>query len=235
MSIPMNWHCPHCHHKVTITDDRNSSETHFLLIKNRAGKLALSSHFLVCPNDECQEATLWVELRTWERRSGEQNLLDVAETWQLIPKSDARPFPDYVPAPIREDYTEACCIRALSPKSAATLARRSLQGILRDFYRVKPGRLVDEINALKDTLEPDLWDAIDGVRQVGNMGAHMEADINVIVDVDPEEAQILIRLVETMIEETYVHREQRRARIKQVTDLAAAKDGERRQLKTPAH
>ena len=33
------------------------------------------------------------------------------------------------------------------------------------------------------------------VRKVGNIGAHMEKDINVIVDVDPDEAQHLIGLI----------------------------------------
>jgi hypothetical protein len=33
-------------------------------------------------------------------------------------------------------------------------------------------------------------DAIDHVRKIGNIGAHMEADINVIVEVEPKEAQI---------------------------------------------
>lgn len=36
------------------------------------------------------------------------------------------------------------------------------------------------------------------VREIGNIGAHMEADINVIIDVDPDEAQILIDLVELL-------------------------------------
>ena len=32
-----------------------------------------------------------------------------------------------------------------------------------------------------------MWQAIDAVRSIGNIGAHMEKDINLIVDVDPEE------------------------------------------------
>jgi hypothetical protein len=32
---------------------------------------------------------------------------------------------------------------------------------------------------------PDTVATIDHVRQIGNIGAHMEANINVIVDVDP--------------------------------------------------
>ena len=60
--------------------------------------------------------------------------------------------------------------------------------MVRDFWRVKPGRLFDEINAIQEKLDADLWEAIDGLRKIGNIGAHMESDVNLIVDVEPDEA-----------------------------------------------
>ena len=48
------------------------------------------------------------------------------------------------------------------------------------------------------------------VRKIGNIGAHMEADINVIVDVDRNEAQVLIELAELLFEEWYVAAETRK-------------------------
>ena len=45
------------------------------------------------------------------------------------------------------------------------------------------------------------WDAIEAVRRLGNIGAQMEKDINVVVDVDPEEANLLIGFVETLLRE----------------------------------
>ena len=228
MATPINWHCPHCHHKVTITDDRRSNSTHLLEKDGSDGKLALWSEFRVCPNADCRKASLTAKLYLWDwvhfgPRTSREFVSDALSEWRLIPNSDARPFPDYVPQAIREDYKEGCLIRDLSPKASATLARRALQGILRDFYRVKPGRLVDEIRQLKDTIEPELWDAIEGVRKIGNVGAHMEADINVIVDVDANEAKLLLQLVETMLEETYVHRAERQMRLARVTAIAADK------------
>jgi len=44
--------------------------------------------------------------------------------------------------------------------------------------------------------EPDIVEAIDQVCRIGNIGARLEADINVIVDVDPDEALVLIELAE---------------------------------------
>jgi hypothetical protein len=143
--------------------------------------------------------------------------------WALIPPSAAKHFPEYVPQVIRDDYQEACLIRDLSPKASATLSRRCLQGILRDFWKVKPGRLIDEIEEVKDKIDPETWGAIEAVRKLGNIGAHMEKDIDVIVDVDPEEAGLLIGLVETLLKEWYVAREDRRVRMAAVIAAAEAK------------
>jgi hypothetical protein len=55
----------------------------------------------------------------------------------------------------------------------------------------------------------------------------MEQDINVIVDVDPNEAAILISLIETLIDEWYVHRHERAQRMSKVVAVAAAKKAEK--------
>ena len=62
-----------------------------------------------------------------------------------------------------------------------------MQGIIRDFWGISKSRLVDEIDALKDKIHPSQWKVIDGVRRIGNIGAHMEKDINLIVDIDTDE------------------------------------------------
>src|SRR5206468_12920778 len=121
------------------------------------------------------------------------------------------------------DYKEACLIASLSPKASATLARRCLQGMIRDFWGVKPARLFDEIAAIEDKVDKEAWDAIEAVRKVGNIGAHMETDINVIVDVEPEEAKLLIGLIETLVEEWYIARHDRKSRFGKLVDLAKDK------------
>ncbi len=230
-----NWHCPHCNHKVTITAAIHSSANHYLSIKNAEGSIGIESVFIVCPNNDCRQPTLIVALRkvAMDALGNVKFAGEPIRSWRLIPQGDARPFPEFVPAAIREDYVEACLIRDLSPKASATLARRALQGILRDYYgvKVKGGKLVDEIDSLKETMDADLWEAIHGVRKVGNIGAHMEADINLIVEVDPDEAQLLIELVETMIEDTYVQRDARQRRVKSVKELAEAKTQARKALR----
>jgi uncharacterized protein (UPF0147 family) len=58
--------------------------------------------------------------------------------------------------------------------------------------------------------------------------AHMEKDINLIVDVDPGEADVLIQLVETLIDDTYVARASRQAHLEKLKALKDAKEAARK-------
>ncbi len=220
-----NWRCPHCEHAVTISSNRYSSSQHTVRIKNADGRHTLLSQFIVCPNRDCQKYTLTAQLHeSFERQNVyDDRLGTIISTWPLVPPSSAKSFPSYVPSQILEDYKEACLIRDLSPKASATLSRRCLQGILRDYWGVKPGRLIQEIAAIQDRVDPITWNAIDAVRKIGNIGAHMEKDIDVIIEVDPGEAGLLTELVETLLVEWYVARAQRQARMEAVISAAESK------------
>lgn len=220
---PFNWNCPHCERAVTITEGRITSDRHTLWIENAEGRRSLMTSFIVCPNPECQRFTLTAALhKSGATRNGE-SIGEVVQEWRLVPDSRARQFPAYIPAAILTDYKEACLIRDTSPKASATLARRCLQGIIRDFWQVKPGRLVDEIDAIRERIDPLTWDAIDALRRLGNIGAHMEKDINFIIDVDPGEAELLIGLVETLLRDWYIQREERKVRMGALVAAAAGK------------
>jgi hypothetical protein len=155
---------------------------------------------------------------------GTESLSKIAkESWKLKPQSSAKPMPDYVPTPIQVDYKEACLILDLSPKASATLSRRCLQGMIRNFHGISKNRLIDEIAALKDIVDAQTWKAIDAVRSLGNIGAHMEKDIDTIVEVDANEAKLLIELIETLIDEWYVHRHARDERMQAIVVAAESK------------
>lgn len=219
-----NWICPHCERAVTISENRITSDRHILYIENTDGRRTLRTTFIVCPNPECEKFTVTAALFESEMgANGKEVYFGALSEWKLIPPSMAKSFPSYVPEAILIDYREACLIQDLSPKASATLSRRCLQGILRDFWQVKPGRLVDEINQITDKVDPLTWEAIQAVRKIGNIGAHMEADINVMIDVDPDEAKLLIGLVETLLAEWYVAREERKTRMGALIVAATAK------------
>jgi hypothetical protein len=128
------------------------------------------------------------------------------------------------------DYKEACLIVNDSPKASATLSRRCLQGIIRDFWKISRPKLFDAIKELEVKIDPSTWRAIDGVRSVGNIGAHMETDINLIVDVDPEEAKKLIVLIEFLLKDWYVARHDREEHMQKVIDLAKLKTDEKKTM-----
>lgn len=218
-----NWECPHCERAVTISSGRVTTDRHTLHIENADGRRSLWSRFIVCPNPECRKYTLTASLYESAYSNQGERFVEKIEDWNLVPSSKAKTFPSYIPLPILCDYKEACLIRDLSPKASATLSRRCLQGIIRDFWKTKPGRLVDEIDQIKPNVDPLTWGAIDAVRKLGNIGAHMEKDISVIVDVDPDEAELLIGLIETLLREWYVAREERKARMGSIVVAATAK------------
>lgn len=146
----------------------------------------------------------------------------------IYPRSNCKQFPEYVPAPIREDYQEAYEILDASPKASATLARRCLQGMIRDFWGISKNRLIDEIEALQEVVPPYQWKAIDAVRKVGNIGAHMEKDTSIIVDIDPEEAKLLLDLVEYLIYEWYISKHESSLMMDKIKQLSEKKESLRR-------
>lgn len=225
MSPEFHWTCPFCNRDTTITQERHHSGFTDLVIPNAEGEWRLQSLFIVCPNPKCKKTTLSVSLHILAMDQFNRAYAGKClQQWHLIPASRALAFPDYIPQAIINDYNEACLIQNASPKASATLSRRCLQGIIRDFWKVKPGRLVDEIEQIKDKTDPITWEAIDSVRKVGNIGAHMEENIDLIVDVDPNEAEILIGLIETLIRDWYIIREERKARLLQIKQVADQKD-----------
>jgi hypothetical protein len=234
VQVGENWKCPYCGHAQVLHRDRMDDQWHHQNVKGWKHfgiHPIVSISAIVCANSECRELTLNAILG----RSN-PNRDDAVEgpykTWTLLPPSSARPQPDYIPKAIRDDYYEACAICELSPEASATVIRRCLQGMIRDFCGISKKRLADEINELRDqvhsgkappSVQPDTLAAIEQVREIGSIGAHMEADTNVIVDVDPEEAQILIDLVELLFEDWYIARNDRTKHLAKILSVAEQK------------
>ncbi|MFN9485422.1 MAG: DUF4145 domain-containing protein [Cyanobacteriota bacterium] len=237
---PFSWRCPFCDQNATITKSDFSSGFHRIDEGSRYGGLAICSEVIICPNLSCREIAVSVSLHPYGLPAGPLPVGNVSyvigeatREWQLIPSAEMRNFPEYVPAPIIADYREACLIRHLSPKASATLARRCLQGMIRDYHGISKARLIDEIEAIKSSVDTLTWMAIDGVRSIGNIGAHMERDINVVVDVDPEEARLLLGLIETLVDDWYIARHEREKRLSRLVSVAEDKTAARKQNEIP--
>jgi hypothetical protein len=104
--------------------------------------------------------------------------------------------------------------------------------MIRDFCGISTGKLVHEIDELKKRADAgtapagvalETIDAMHHVRSLGNVGAHMEKDINAVVDVDPDEAQQLIELIEMLFRDWYVARDSRQKRLEALKATADQK------------
>ena len=238
MAKGTQWTCPFCNRPATIQDgDFKYRDVPFYFDDERTklDDAGLSITVIACPNPVCLEITLRVSLVKYEHSGGASHPKEVIHSWKLLPESEAKPQPDYIPVPIVENYKEACRIRDLSPKASATLSRRCLQGMIRDFWETPKKRdLWAEIQAIKDMIDTLTWKAIDAVRKVGKIGAHMEQDVNLVIDVEPDEAQLLIGLIEMLFEDWYVARHEKEQRIARVIALGADKEQQTKAAKKPA-
>jgi hypothetical protein len=185
---------------------------------------------LRCPNLLCRKCTIHVSTSEGDKilSAGHESVMcsgeSVIKSGHFHPIiEDITQIESYVPEQIRNDIYEACRIERLSPKASATLIRRALQGMLRDFWQVKPGRLVDEIKEIEPRVDPVTWQTIDSVRKIGNIGAHMEKDVNMIIDIDENEARLLIELVYTLINDWYTQREARKNRMNSIIAISQNK------------
>lgn len=210
---PFNWNCPHCDRATTITNSSAVSCANVNRLLEEKDQTVFISIFIQCPNRDCNKISL-IATENRFHRSILQGYVkgDTLRSWQLIPESKAKTWPDYIPKAIREDYSEACLICELSPKASATLSRRCLQGIIRNIWDVKAGNLANEIEQIQDKISVEALENINLIRNAGNIGAHMEKDVNLVIDIAPDEARLLIELLEALIKEWYIERHERKKR-----------------------
>ena len=176
------WACPFCGKVATIGDTDVSAQA----LASATGIRLVAVETVTCPDPDCGEVAVAARVAIRRRERALWATESIALQRRLIPGTAAQVWPDYVPEAIREDYQEACAIITDSPKAAATLARRCLQGMIRHFWQVSGKRsLKDEIDAIESLVDPLTWQAIDATRHVGNIGAHMERDVDLIIDVGP--------------------------------------------------
>lgn len=229
----MEFTCAYCNHPTTITSPNTDDNLDTIdIVESRyydGIKRGVKYVGVVCPNSNCKQLTFKVSIQKMGKDIYNywQDSGVTLNEWQLLPDSHAKPQPEYIPQAIVNDYNEASRILSLSPKAAASLARRCLQGMIRDFHGITKHTLNQEINALEEIVSAEVWSAIDAVRSVGNIGAHMEKDVNLIVDIDPDEAELLINLIEDLFDDWYVVRHDRAARQEKLKLLAATKQAAR--------
>ncbi|HIC0119728.1 TPA: DUF4145 domain-containing protein [Escherichia coli] len=221
----MSWLCPHCNTAAIM--DKEDFVSSDLELKSGGNLYNYRLQGVTCPNPSCQQATLILQTYEVYYFQGSKGMsANNSQARRLIPSTEkirAQNYPAYIPSSILSDYREACAIVSLSPKASATLARRCLQGMIRDFWGVSGKSLHHEILAIEDKVDPVVWEAILDVKSIGNIGAHMEKDINLIVDVSAEEADLLIEMIEMLLDDWYVARHEKQQKLQRIKEVAAEK------------
>ena len=220
-----NWQCPYCNHHTTIhINGRSYGGSNGFIgyadLKKENYQLKMIN--ILCPNIDCNELYLSIALI---RITGANEIDKTIKKWNLLPESSSKLFPSYIPEAIIKDYTEACLIKDKSANASATLARRCLQGMVRDFFKLDNNHqtLKKELDNIKDKVDSSVWIAINKVRELGNIGAHMEKDINLIIDVEPGEVEQLIWLLEYLFEKWYIHRHEDNQKLAEISKMTTRK------------
>jgi transcriptional regulator with XRE-family HTH domain len=142
----------------------------------------------------------------------------------VYPNSDAKPVPTCVSAHIKKDYEEACAVRHISTKAAATLCRRCLHSMIIDFFEMKEDNQQKAVSkyekSLKATrkelekiwdnqhdemrrfLSPLIMESIPGFCRIGDKATHEDAVSCMIFD-DEEQAKDLVRDMISFIEDRF--------------------------------
>lgn len=214
--------CPYCSSVIALTEKTHSLSRVGFNYSNMPKdhvefhSEAIGVNIYRCPH--CQSDSIFIEGLGSDVRENSM--------W-FKPNSMAMQFPNYIPEAIRNDYEEACAIVNLSPKSSATLSRRCLQAMIRDFWNIKDSTLCKEIGQLQSKVPATQWKVIDALRQIGNIGAHPEADVNQIIDIEPDDAAKLIKIIELLLKQWYVERHEQEELYNQVLAINSEKQAER--------
>lgn len=200
--------CPHCNKAVRF-------DWHYKgPIKIVNEKKAYYLFFDTCPN--CEDSVIYyslcnykkVDYHTYTIITNSEGNYSIESELLLFPSKKEFEFIDSIPEKYLEDYNEAREVIAISPKAAAALSRRLLQLILRDEFNIKEKSLSLEIE--KFVLLPGvpfhLSDAVDAIRNIGNLAAHPEKELNTgnIVNIEPGEAEWLIEVIEALFDFTFI-------------------------------
>lgn len=190
MYVERSTKCPHCLHAIVARIEITG------LGSDVSGEWQVNDYD--CPN--CGRKVIEILCRDGTKQ--------VREKYLAYPKGAARPIPPEVPEPYASDFKEACLVLNDSPKASAALGRRCLQAILVQELGVKKGRLSDQIDEainsgkLPEAVVKDLH----AVREIGNLAAHPTKDTRTgeIVEVDPEEAEWILNVLETLFDFLFV-------------------------------
>lgn len=229
MKIDSVHECPYCGCTYQVIAGQNVFAH---LLADPGATIAEHSVIYVCPYAACRKAEIHVEAGLFpqalkdkpehERHKYRSNLPNSFFRQRLLPMNAGGKQEFKMPKiseTIYKDYDEACKLLPVSPSASATYARRCLQHMIRDKFKLKPGKLQNEISTLSSLPNPvsqEIIDALDAVRKLGRFKALPEDDVKIIVDITASEAQRVIDVIEILLRDWFIAPEEH---VRRLTEL----------------
>lgn len=192
--------CPHCSTVVKF-DWRLTSP-----LENK-DNVAFEIFYGECPN--CDKLVIGLQKGTVGYESGHGlHIKNIDWEKTIFPQQNSFQDEKEIPSKYLEDYEEAIKVISASPKASAALSRRLLQNIIREEFKIKDKSLIKEIDKFSQLpgIPSHITDAVDAVRNIGNLAAHPTKDLNTgeIVPVEIGEAEWLIEVIEALFDFTFI-------------------------------
>lgn len=187
--------CPHCSVFVVLTKDAvvSRSELNFDLICH-------------CPN--CTKSIFTQVSLDCDIGSSDTQIDNSGKINTFYPAPMPVDVSDEVPTLLKTDFIQAAKILYLCPKASAAMSRRILQTILREKFNISKKNLYSEIEEFVrlPNVPSYLTDALDAVRQIGNIAAHPSKNQQTgeIIEVEQGEAEWLIEAIDSLLDFAYV-------------------------------
>lgn len=196
--------CPHCSTVVKINWNFTPVQQF-----NEEKENGIEIFYGECPN--CIKLVIGMqEVRVPYANSTFEDFTNTIVYWSKIvyPKINSFQNSDDVPKQYLEDYEEAIKVLSASPKASAALTRRLLQNILREEFLISEKSLDKEIKAFvsRPGIPSHITDAVDAVRQIGNIASHPSKDLSTgeIVPVENGEAEWLVEVIEQLFDFVFI-------------------------------
>jgi hypothetical protein len=226
MKIDTIHRCPYCGYMYQVVTGQNVYSNVF---SDPGGSVAVHSVIYVCPHIACAKTEVSVDAGT-PRQETRNELYNSFFSARLLPpeacgKNEFKVSD--VPEAVFRDYDEACRLLKISPCASATYARRCLQSMVRKKFKLKPGKLQNEIkslSALGGIIKQEEIDALECVRKMGKFKAMPDDDVKVLVDVNYEEARQTIEVVEALMFDWFLGPAERDKRVEALKAIVESKN-----------
>src|SRR4051794_21071252 len=109
--------CPFCGLKTVVPGDHMTETLASPPVPCAQGPSTFRLLVTVCPNQDCAAMTAVLDM--YEYEADARGMLRIAsqpkKTWKLVPSTNGKQFPDYVPERIVKEYNDAYATLEINP------------------------------------------------------------------------------------------------------------------------